>query len=56
MQDYYKILGIPPGASIDDIKKAFRKLTRENHPDKVPSPEATTKARDIIEAYKILTD
>lgn len=56
MKDYYKILGVPSSASQEEIKRAFRELIRKYHPDKNASREATERARDIIEAYKILTD
>lgn len=56
MKDYYRILGVPSSASQEQIKSAFRELIRKHHPDKNASPEATERARDIIEAYKILTD
>src|SRR4051812_21018863 len=56
-QDYYETLGVPRSASQADIKKAFRKLARENHPDKKPgdkSAEARFKA--INEANAVLSD
>ncbi len=56
MKDYYRILGVPSNASQKEIKSAFRELIRRYHPDKNASHEATEQARDIIEAYKILTD
>jgi curved DNA-binding protein CbpA len=56
MKDYYDILGISPSASIDEVKRAFRELIRKHHPDKNSSEEAIERSRDIIEAYKILTD
>ena len=56
MKDYYRILEVPSSASQEQIKNAFRELIRKHHPDKNSSPEATERARDIIEAYKILTD
>jgi DnaJ-class molecular chaperone len=56
-QDYYQTLGVPRGASQAEIKKAFRKLARENHPDKKPgdtSAEARFKA--VNEANAVLSD
>ncbi len=53
-KDYYKILGIEKNASKDEIKKAFRKLAHEHHPDKASGDEA--KFKEINEAYGILSD
>jgi len=52
--DYYKILGIDKNASKEDIKKAFRKLAHQYHPDKQGGNEA--KFKEINEAYQILSD
>jgi molecular chaperone DnaJ len=54
MKDYYQILGVPRGASHDDIKKAFRKLAHEHHPDKQGGNEA--KFKEANEAYSVLGD
>lgn len=54
MKDYYKILGVEKGASKDDIKKAFRKLAHEHHPDKNNGNDA--KFKEINEAYTTLSD
>ncbi len=51
--DYYKTLGVPRDASADQIKKAFRKLAREHHPD-AGGDEA--KFKEINEAYEVLSD
>lgn len=58
MKDYYKILGVPEDASDDDIRKAFRKLAFQYHPDKNPGheKEAEKKFKDINEAYGVLSD
>jgi curved DNA-binding protein CbpA len=58
MKDYYQILGVSNNASEDDIKKAFRKLAFQYHPDKNPGHEkqAEEKFKDISEAYGILSD
>jgi len=53
--DCYRILGLPYGAPKDDIKKAYRKLAKQWHPDVNHSPEATGKFKQINEAYQILT-
>jgi curved DNA-binding protein CbpA len=57
-RDFYKILGISRKAQDADIKKAYRKLSREWHPDQNPDnkEEATQKFYDISEAYEVLTD
>ena len=57
MKDYYEILGVARDASQDDIKKAFRKLARDTHPDANPDdPRAEERFREIAEAYEILSD
>lgn len=57
MKDYYKILGVEKSASKDDIKKAFRKLAHEHHPDKNKGNEAAaTKFKEASEAYSVLSD
>ena len=56
-KDYYKILGIPRSASQDDIKKAFRKLAREYHPDVAKDKKGgEAKFKEINEAYEVLGD
>jgi len=54
MTDHYTTLGIKPGASADDIKKAYRKLAHQHHPDKKGGNEARFK--EVNEAYQILSD
>lgn len=55
-KDYYSILGVPRGASDDQIKKAYRKLALKYHPDKNQSPGAEEKFKEIGEAYDVLSD
>jgi curved DNA-binding protein len=56
-KDYYAILGVPGDASAEDIKKAFRKLARQYHPDKARDKKAgEEKFKEINEAYEILGD
>lgn len=54
MKDYYTTLGIEKGASKDEVKKAFRKLAAQYHPDKKTGDE--TKFKEISEAYAVLSD
>eukprot|EP00792_Barthelona_sp_PAP020_P011127 TRINITY_DN4940_c0_g1_i1.p1 TRINITY_DN4940_c0_g1~~TRINITY_DN4940_c0_g1_i1.p1 ORF type:complete len:503 (+),score=142.97 TRINITY_DN4940_c0_g1_i1:39-1547(+) len=53
-KDYYKILGVSKSADTKEIKRAYRKLARENHPDKNPDNEEAFML--ISEAYEVLTD
>ena len=55
-RDYYEILGLPKGADASDIKRAYRKLAMEFHPDRNPSPEAEEKFKEASEAYEVLSD
>src|ERR1051325_9179859 len=56
-KDYYESLGVPRGASDADIKKAFRKLPREYHPDVAKDKKrAEEKFKEINEAYDVLSD
>ena len=57
MPDYYAILGVPRDASAEDIKRAYRKLARESHPDANPDdPHAEERFKQIAEAYGVLGD
>ena len=56
-RDYYEVLGVQKSASDDDIKKAFRKLARQYHPDLHPDDkEAEAKFKEVNEAYEVLSD
>ena len=54
--DYYKVLNISENATLKEIKKAFRVLAKEFHPDKNKSSDASLKFREVFEAYEILKD
>lgn len=55
-RDYYEVLGLSKGASEDDIKKAYRKLAKQYHPDINKAPDAEAKFKEINEAYEVLSD
>lgn len=56
-KDYYQILGVSRDASHDEIRKAFKKIARENHPDaKKDDPVASERFKDAAEAYDVLGD
>ncbi|CAN5788180.1 molecular chaperone DnaJ [soil metagenome] len=55
-RDYYDILGVPRGAGEEDIKRAFRKLAQQWHPDVNTSTEADVRFKEINEAYQVLSD
>ena len=56
-KDYYKTLGVPKDAKPDQIKKAFRKIARENHPDQHPGDKsAEQRFKEASEAHDVLSD
>ncbi len=55
-RDYYSTLGLSRGATTEEIKRAYRKLARELHPDVNKSPDATRKFSEVQEAYDVLSD
>jgi molecular chaperone DnaJ len=55
-RDYYEVLGVKRDAGPDDIKKAFRRLAREYHPDVNKSTDAEARFKEINEAYEVLSD
>jgi molecular chaperone DnaJ len=54
--DPYEILGVPRDADTDTIKKAYRKLARQLHPDVNPDPETQERFKDVTRAYEVLSD
>ena len=55
-RDYYEVLGLARGASDADIKRAFRKLAQQWHPDVSQEPSADARFKEINEAYQVLSD
>jgi molecular chaperone DnaJ len=54
--DYYELLGVPRNASAEDIKRRFRQLARELHPDTNPDPRAEARFKEVAMAYEVLSD
>jgi curved DNA-binding protein len=55
-RDYYEVLGVPRDASADDIRRAYRKLARQYHPDVNKEPGADDRFKEVSEAYEVLRD
>jgi molecular chaperone DnaJ len=56
VSEFYDLLGVPRGASEDDIKKAYRKLAMQYHPDRNRESDAEARFKEIAEAYEVLRD
>jgi molecular chaperone DnaJ len=55
-RDYYEVLGVARAANADEIRKSYRKLARQYHPDVNKEPNAETKFKELSEAYEVLSD
>ncbi len=55
-RDYYEVLGVSRSATEDDLKKAYRKLARQYHPDVNKEPDAEEMFKEVNEAYEVLSD
>ena len=55
-RDFYEVLGLSKGAGDDEIKRAYRKLAKQYHPDLNKEPDAVEKFKEVQEAYEVLSD
>jgi molecular chaperone DnaJ len=55
-RDYYEVLGVPRTADESEVKKAFRRLARELHPDVSDAPDAEERFKEAVEAYEVLSN
>jgi curved DNA-binding protein CbpA len=54
--DYYRVLGVARDASTPEIRRAYRRLARQHHPDRNPAPDGPEQFRTVADAYAVLND